>query len=228
MKTAAVVVAAYRADPEWLFECVDSVLVQEPLEGWRWDLRVGVDGCEATAKILSGLGLEFDWSPINVGPYLIRNSLALKTPADAFAVFDADDTMDPTYLRTLVPLAEGGIAGGARRKIDAGGRVLSRSMGFAHGPCVISADAWAWLGGYAAWRIAADMNLIQRATAQGIEVRKHVAAIYSKREHPNQLTQGELGMQSHARILVKKTSKQAVAAGELWIDPVTVPLERRP
>ena len=43
MKTCAIIIAAYNAD-KYILECYESVKNQIPLEGWEYEIRIGVDG----------------------------------------------------------------------------------------------------------------------------------------------------------------------------------------
>lgn len=69
------IVAAHRARRDWLEACLRSIDAQRIGPGWAVDVRIGVDGCEATSALLLGMGRGHWWSAENVGPYLIRNSL---------------------------------------------------------------------------------------------------------------------------------------------------------
>lgn len=140
----AVIVAAYQA-PRWIGECLDSIDSQEPLEGWSYETRIGVDCCVDTALALKARGTPFWWSPAGtgadgqrgVGCYLIRNALIAKAPADAYAIFDADDVMEPNYLRTLLSIMGEGISGGARTGMDMQGKLVTCKK---HGPFVMAGE----------------------------------------------------------------------------------------
>ena len=208
----AVIVAAYRTPEPWLRECIESIRGQEPLDGWEYELRIGVDGCEDTAATLDRMDEPYHCAPENVGPYLIRNSLVTSSTADAYAIFDADDRMHAAYLRTLIPQATpDGIAGSARRSIDAGGEVTRVRHGYVNGVCVLSHAAWDKLGGYRPWRIAADHDLISRAKAMGVPVRKHGEPLYDRRHHPESLTaRSATHLRSKARKDRKRESRRAI------------------
>lgn len=208
----AVIVAAYRTSEAWLTECVDAIRAQEPLDGWEYELRIGVDGCDDTAAALDRMGQAYQYSEENVGPYLIRNALIQGSPAEAYAIFDADDVMDPSYLRSLIPKAmPGAIAGAARREMDAGGKVVRSRQSYINGICLLSHVAWQKVGGYRPWRIAADHDLVQRAQAMRITIHRHTEPSYSRRAHAGSLTHHpETGFRSRARKNMKRESQRRI------------------
>jgi glycosyltransferase involved in cell wall biosynthesis len=227
-RPAAVVVAAYRAT-RWIGEALESIDAQEPAPGWRYELRLGVDGCEETSALLRAAGRPHWYSPENVGPYVMRNSLITARPAGAYAIFDADDRMGPGYLRTLLGTVRDGIVGAARRQIDADGNVIKDFSAFAGGVAVISGPAWERLGGYRDWRIAADHDLIVRAQRLRIAVQAVGEVLYSRRVHPDSLTRhpetgfGTLPRRQHKA----RAERLAQSSKNLYVMPATTPLELR-
>lgn len=229
VRTCAVIVAAWRAAP-WIGECLRSIDAQRRRPRWRYEVRVGVDGCEQTAQALDLLGRSYWWSPENVGAYVLRNSLIGLGRADAYAVFDADDVMRRDYLYELLRILgnAGGIAGSARQTVNLAGQITSRMAPYGHGVSVIGDRAWRRLGGYRSWRIAADSDLVARAKALGIRVRASRRPLYTRRKHPDSLTQApETAMGSDARNAVKELSRELIDAGDLVVIPETVGLEPR-
>jgi len=229
VKTVAVVIAAYRAE-RWVHEAVASVMAQQVPQGWAVRLDVGVDGCEATSAALTAAGVPHYFSARNVGAYIIRNSLIQQSPADAYAIFDADDRMRLNYLAELLPSADAGeIVGAARVSIaEDGTPKTGKVLPFAHGVAVIPHSAWERVGGYRPWRIAADSDLIARARALGIGIRSHPAPLYERRVHPDSLTSHrDTGMKSHARLKLKRQTARDLRYGKLHVTPKTVPLEGR-
>src|SRR6185436_2359326 len=102
-KICAIIVSAWKASA-WIKDCVESINKQRPTLAWEYDLRLGIDGCHETRAVVKEMGQKFYWNPVNAGVYLMRNSLIQLAPADAYAVFDADDMMMDTYLNILLPL----------------------------------------------------------------------------------------------------------------------------
>lgn len=220
--------AAFRAT-QWIRIAVESIRRQEALAGWAYSLRIGVDGCEDTSALLLDEGEAHWFSPKNVGPYVLRNSLIELEPASAYAVFDADDVMRPDYLKTLLRWVGCGIAGGARLRIDAEGEVTNpRRVPYQSGVALFRHEAWQAVGGYRAWPIAADHDLILRAKALGISVTRPKQPVYYRRTHPGSLTQDpETGYGTEARSGYKAEAERLTKQGYLYVDPVTTSLEYR-
>jgi len=200
----AVIMAAWRAAP-FIGEAIESWGAVDVPDGCSVDLRVGVDGCKQTAAALDALGVRYAWSRKNVGPYVIRNSLVAHGPADAYAIFDADDRVLPRYLLDLLPLLGKGIAAGGRHTIDeAGERTEGRIMGHVNGVCLISHAAWERVGPFLPWRVAADAEWHRRAKRLGVRKRTTATAVYERRRWPGALTQRPAtGFRSPARLAAK-------------------------
>jgi hypothetical protein len=220
--------AAYRAT-EWIRCALDSIRRQQQSVGWAYSLRIGVDGCDETSELLLYEHEPHWFSPKNVGPYVMRNSLIALAPASAYAVFDADDVMMPEYLTTLLRWMGDGVAGGSRLRADPSGAVTSgRRVPYQSGVALFSHRAWERLGGYRAWPIAADHDLILRAKALGISVTRPRRPIYLRRTHKGSLTQDPVtGYGTHARAGFADLAKRLTASGHLYVEPVTTVLEYR-
>ena len=225
----SVIVAAWKAT-RYIIEALDSIRNQEPRDGWEYSLRIGVDGCEATARLLDRAGIPYWWSPENVGPYVMRNSLIGLQEATAYAVFDADDVMRPTYLRELLAwVGPTGIAGAGRTQVDEKGRILKRRTRYKSGVCIIHHSAWMRLGGYRPWPMAADYDFIVRAERLQVPVRAVAKALYIRRVHPLSLTQArDTGFKSKQRQdLARRSKSLAKHPHNLKVFPVTTDLEHR-
>lgn len=225
----AVIVAAFNAE-KWLPDCLTSVHAQRLPSGWEMDLRIGVDGCPATASLLDSMGQPYFYSDENVGTYVIRNSLMAVAPADAWAIFDADDIMLDGYLVTLLRLAgSDGIAGSGRTTIDAAGKVVGATGGrFSSGVCVVSDVAMKRLGGYRPDRIASDVDLIGRAKIMNLPIGRCDQHLYQRRIHRESLTQAKpTRFGSRPRMNIASAHKRLRDAGAMFVEPVTAPLALR-
>lgn len=229
-KLCAVIVAAHKADA-WIGECLASIQSQEPLEGWTYEIRIGVDGCLETRDALRARNTPHWWSPVNVGCYKIRNALMAKGAADAYAIFDADDVMLPWYLRTLLAILGDGIAAGARIGMDEHGNVGAEPTVYPHlhGVGVFSAAAMRKLGGFRPWRIRADADAYLRAKRLDIPITKHnESPLFLRRSHPASLTNHPAtAMKSRERKDRARESKRLVRRGHLFVQPECAVLEWR-
>jgi glycosyltransferase involved in cell wall biosynthesis len=224
MNTCAVLLSAWNVEPSWLLEAIASVNEQLPREGWRYELRLGVDGCEATARALREEGVPFWWSSENVGAYVMRNSLAELAPADAFSIFDADDQMLPGYLFHCLRVVEkGDIAGADRVEKSKNGTKVKR---FKSGVCVIPEKAWRRLGGFRGDRVSSDTDLLLRARHLRFKVVRVRKALYVRRVHPDSLTNAPAtGGRSGIRRQIKLRHHRLRARRRLVAPMATTPLE---
>jgi hypothetical protein len=95
------VLIAARAAARWLPDCLQSITRQALPEGWRLQIRLGIDACDETLAFTRSLriaNLEARFFPEHVGPFVIFNSLVYAAPSDVLVRFDADDVMLEGYL----------------------------------------------------------------------------------------------------------------------------------
>lgn len=220
----AVICAAYQAE-RYIGEMVASFYAQEPLEGWEYELRVGVDGCPATSAALS---VPHWYSDENVGAYVMRNSLIGLAPADAYWIFDADDVMLPDLLKRHLPmLADGDIVTASRwecnENLDKLQRRLSRKGRF-----LVSRAAWQAAGGFRPERVSSDTDFQQRAEALGFQtVVGPFPPSVLRRTHANQLTKaGDTRIGGPERASIVRGFDEKRRNGELRIEPQTTTLRR--
>lgn len=218
-----------RDTARWILEAVKSIEGQFPFDGWSWALRIGVDACEPTSRTLEEHGVPHWFSRAQVGPYVMRNSLIALAPAEAWAMFDADDMMQGRYLSTVVQLAGAdGIGGAARVHVDESGARISTGIEHNVGVSCYSAAAMEALGGFKAWPVAADRDMHHRAACLKIPTRRTKEVRYFRRVHPGSLTQSRTQGwgTSLRRSFVNRIALEA-GRGILRVEPRTSPLEWR-
>lgn len=187
MKKCAVIVAAYKAAP-YIGEMLQSFDAQKKIDGWEWEIRIGVDACPDTARELEILGVDYWFSPENVGAYVVRNSLMDKGRADCYAIFDADDIMEPTYLSTLVPMAaKHGFSCSHKRVFGAGGTIESNRC-YGGGIQVFTHELLEKLGGFQPDRVSSDLDFTLRAMQSGVEIYITPETLWSYRRLSTSLT----------------------------------------
>jgi glycosyltransferase involved in cell wall biosynthesis len=230
----SVLIPAWRAE-RFLEECLRSVVAQSRFgTAGDYEVLVGVDGCEATLAKARAMRAEVPAlrvlsSPTNLGPYIVRNTLAYAARGEFLIFFDADDVMLPGLVEWceanrehlgLVQFRFVMVYGGAR------GRVPFPNG--ASGAFGIRRESFERLGGFKPWRCAADSDFRKRALrALGpavlsprplFDYRKHAGSITSRPE-----TAGNSRLR---RVYHKMTSKeQAMRNGNLRVEPVFGRLE---
>jgi glycosyltransferase involved in cell wall biosynthesis len=184
----AVIVAAYQAKLTWLVDCLDSIADSATAAGVKYDLRLGVDGCATTECSMAVLAVPHHVSDVNVGPYVMRNSLIALAPADVFVIFDADDVMLPGYFRTvLVGLGRHALIGPSRIECDEHLAHIEHRP-YKHGVCAFRSEVLERLGGFKAERLGADVDFIARARTAGIVPYVTKEPCYLRRRHGASLT----------------------------------------
>jgi len=226
MKKCAIIVSAYQAHAT-ILNCIKSIREQKPIDGWEYEIRLGVDGCNQTAEILKRNRIPFYWNRNNVGTYIMANSLMALGPADIYSRFDADDYMYPHYLQTVIPIAlKYGMS-------QAGYRVGSTHSKPRVGQVTMTAATLEKLGGFAEYRCHCDRDLSRRASQLGIDIRgmrhnqKLQLALFTKGMTPHSLTHNSkygCGSKYRRRVRAKLTADRE--AGQLKITPKITELIR--
>ena len=227
--TVAVIIAAYQARADWLAQCLASIDASAATAPHICaHVRIGVDGCQETARTLDALGRSYSWTFENVGAYILRNSLIRVAPADAYVIFDADDVMLPEYLPIVTRKLKGYALVGPSRQECAADLTPIRTSTYRHGVCAFRHELLRTLGGYQAERLGADVDFIARARAARIHPHITTEACYLRRRHAESLTKAsDTGFGSAVRHQAKKRMERQRLGGKVYVTPVTVPLEMR-
>jgi glycosyltransferase involved in cell wall biosynthesis len=242
MRTLSVLIAAYRA-PAWISGCLGAVFAQQLPAGWRLQVLLGIDGCEATliaARSLRHETLEVVYVPRNQGTYLMFNALMLYARGDLICRFDADDLMCPGYLSTQIAAIEAGADMTLTWSIytDADLNripVYSKRNGLedADGHCrigwegqfVMRRDVWKRLRAFRPWRTSADTDFSNRVRAAGFRQLVIEQFLYLRRKHADALTvHPDSNFQSQMRREVEQCNAELLlqyqaGIGDLAIEP---------
>lgn len=226
MKTCAIIVAAYQAQCT-ILDCVKTIKAQKPIDGWQYELRIGVDGCGITSAVLQSACIQFYYSRKNVGTYIMANSLIAVGPADVYSRFDADDFMLPHYMQTVIPVAlKYGICHAGHKLI--GGRIKPRV-----GQVTMTAATLAALGGFAEYRCHCDRDFARRAALIGLDIQamRHderlAEATFVKGMRANSLTHNaKTRYGSKYRKEIEAELSKRRDAGQIKIEPQTTGLEK--
>jgi glycosyltransferase involved in cell wall biosynthesis len=197
MKICAVIIPCYDV-AEYIGACINSMMNQKPRENWTYDIRIGVDGCRNTAQKIR---IPFWFAERNVGAYIMRNSLMVINPADAFAYFDADDVMCDDYLfRSLAVIDAGGdVVMAAKYQCDVKLKPIRVKLQ-SGGAITFTKKALDAVGGFQPFRCAGDTDFMMRLEMAGFKIYKIQDPLYYRRCHPKQLTQKtETGIGSYYR-----------------------------
>jgi len=169
MKKLSVIVAAFKAAP-YVGAMLESFDKLKRLSGWEYELRIGVDACDETARELDILGVEYWKTQRNVGAYVMRNSLIALYPADMYAIFDADDILEPDYFFKLIPEAEKSGFSCSHKRVFMDNQTLEVNRGYGGGQCVFTHELLEKLGGFRSDRVSSDLDFTLRAMISGVNI----------------------------------------------------------
>jgi hypothetical protein len=221
MKTANIITAAYNC-PNWIFDYLYGWQNQQPVEGWKINLMIGVDGCKSTHQSLTKAKVPHYWSPINVGWPIITNSLHQQDQADVYIRFDADDVPLPEYFSVVINNLKNSqcfqlfeyrtdeMLNPIKKQNKSNTMVYTRAV-------------LEKIGGFHPVRVGADKDFIGRARSAGFLGNRPDGHYFYKRQHKNALTKSkDTNMKSAFRKLCHDQMKQHVG---YYVESKTVPLE---
>jgi hypothetical protein len=185
-RALSTIISAYQPDPEWLRLAIESAQAQPLPEGWHHEIWVGFDGCE---PIPLPTGVHYAASKFNHGPYVMANLLAALSSGEYIGRVDADDAVRPNRAIRLISMCPpGGIAGSGYTDLEHPDSQTEHGARPCEGAWLFSRSALTKLGGWAAWRCAADTDSLERARLLGIPRASELAKTYLYRQHRQQLT----------------------------------------
>jgi len=229
MKTCTVIIPAYGVE-KWINDCINAFKKQKPLDGWRYEIVVGIDGCEKTAKAIK---TSYWWSPQNVGVYVMLNSLISVIDTDLYALFGADDIPFSNYLKTAIPVAEKyGFTKVRGIQCDENLNPYKKSKNKVKGQSLFKKEVIEKLGGFYFYKTSCDTDFRNRAYIEGYDWKKAIkmfdSPLFYRRNHKNSLTKSKkTGIKSEYRLNVKKKMKEEFDKGIVKIEPQTTYLEYR-
>ena len=230
-KNCAILIAAYKAE-KWIMNCIDGFKKQIPLEGWNYNIVIGIDGCKNTAKVLDDNKISYYWSKENVGLFIMLNSLWKKTEADVYMHFDADDVPLPNLLKTSIPIVwEFGFVRAKEIRCDENLNPLKKQP-TKDGKTLITKKAMQDLGGWQHFRTACDTDIRNRAKKLGYNVKLAQSFLTEpllyRRRHNQSLTKSpKTNMKSDYRIWAREEMKKFRESGKLKVNPIITELEWR-
>jgi glycosyltransferase involved in cell wall biosynthesis len=226
----AIIIAAYDC-AEYILDCVSSIEKQIKVGAYIYDMRIGVDGCEKTAKTLKRHNIPFYWSEKNFGAYIMRNSLIYLDKADIYSYFDADDIMGNLYIcQTILSFGFGAHAVMlGKSQVDQNLNMMKRQNIIDDGGA-ISFDQYALdkVGGFQPYRCAGDTDFMRRLNMAGIDIHQVWEPFYFRRHHNKSVTKsGQTAFGGEYRKKVWHEMCEQRKQGIIKIKPEIVQLEKR-
>lgn len=192
-KKVAVIIATY-GTPNFLLECLESVRSATVPDGYTLDIRIGVDGCAKSSRLLSRNKISHFISLKNVGSYVMRNSLAYIRAAEYYSYFDSDDVMKKNYFIEVCSSLDSGaeFVIGAKIQCSTDMKPLEEKPVCEYGGAfTFSQNVLNSLGGFHHFRCACDSDFMERARMAGYKVETIKDAIYYRRRHSRSITKSK-------------------------------------
>jgi glycosyltransferase involved in cell wall biosynthesis len=179
----SIIIPAYKAT-KYIDECVSSIKGNVEHE-----ILIGVDGCEETYNHIKHLDNVF-FFPKNMGPFVIKNTLADVAKYEKLLFFDSDDIMDVGALDRLAKVVNS--VDYVKLNYINFNNNRSRIDLFAHkmNDAIIAIDKKIFnnLNGFYPWRCGADTEFTNRLVFNKMKSITPPDAFYYRRLHGENLT----------------------------------------
>jgi len=225
MSDMSVIIPAYKAQ-RFIKECLDSIANQAP----QCEILVGVDNCDETIAKLNQIREEYPNLKIyrtgkNVGPYIIRNSLARVSSSSNLLFFDADDIMRPELISTILSNNNGTRPVRFKytnfRDGSDPAKSLDRNTYVAHGVFFIPKESFMKIGGFQSWKCGADTEFMKRCEMNGIKNLNLNRDLFYRRIHGSSLTQNS---STNYRSLERRKIANWIKTNRNWRIPISATL----
>jgi glycosyltransferase involved in cell wall biosynthesis len=211
----SIVIPTYK-NTKFLEECIKSA-INSAKKCSNFEILLGIDNCYDTLKFISSNSWFLDknikvfFFSKNVGPYVIRNTLARFAKYDNILFFDSDDIMMEDMIETLLSKFNDKKIlkfkfynfENARGYHDIENLMLSPI--FAHGVFLIKKYSFFDMRGFFPWRCGADTEFSERFEAVGNFTSKIDVPFFYRRYHDSNITKSpETSLESDERKKIKE------------------------
>ena len=211
----SIIMPAFDAS-EFIGDCIDSMKEQSYT---NFDVHIGIDNCDKTLRTLKKMDLDSRFKLYqaveNVGPYVIANTLLEKCRCPKHIKFDADDVMRPNMVNRMMKILAGHSELVYCRYENFGLKEPNKNVeAYAEGVYAAENSVMDSLGGFRAWRCAADTDFRARATNAGVRITRIPEVLFDRRVHTKNLTRAaETALGSPLRQTYKAKIATAIAKG---------------
>ena len=156
----------------------------------------------------------------NVGPYIIRNTLATKAKYDNLLFFDADDIMNNNMISTILSYYNESrpIRFKYLNFIHGNNYLKGRPHStVAHGVFFISKKIFDGVGGFQPWMCGADTEFMKRCSNNGIIDINISNYIFYRRIHNQSLTQNK---STRYRSKIRDVAVKFIKTNKNWSIPI--------
>jgi len=216
----SVIIPAYKAQ-KYIEKCLDSIVAQTYFKNNDYEIILGIDGCEETLKKVKNIRHKYPrlrvlWCKENKGCYVMTNTLIQQVKYDYIQKFDSDDWMMENMIREMVK-ALGKKSAVYSQCYKWNGDISG--VQDHHNSILIRRKVYDKLGGYQAWKCAADGEFESRIQRH-FEVVKLKKPLFYYRRHKDSLTK-EYGKNSSKRKGYHKIKKQLNTDNTTYVKPIT-------
>lgn len=233
----SVIVPTYN-NVNYLAECIDSIIRSAKIACKQYEILVGIDNCHDTLQFISrrhrfsNKNVRFYFFPKNVGPYIIRNSLALISKYDNILFFDSDDVMMKDALNTILNKFNNKeilkfkfynfFDGKDYNDVEN----LSISSIFSHGAFLIKRNKFLDMNGFFGWKCGADAEFEERYRNVNHNIPTLDIPLFYRRYHNTNITRSdETGIGSRLRNRYGKIINDNRING-MWKNPVEINISK--
>jgi glycosyltransferase involved in cell wall biosynthesis len=180
---------------EFLNECFESII--KSIKDLNCEILVGIDGCKETMKYVSNNVFDkrfvFRYFEKNVGPYVIKNTLATMSSSKNILFFDSDDIMmeemipETLYLLNNFKMYKPMYLD-FRNRNEVRITDLTKSNKFGEGVFGIDRKTFLDFNGFEGWKCAADSDFMARVYSKKIKYSTGKLVSFLRRIHDKSLT----------------------------------------
>lgn len=180
---------------EFINECFESII--KSIKDLNCEILVGIDGCKDTMKYVSNNVFDkrfvFRYFEKNVGPYVIKNTLATMSSSKKILFFDSDDIMmeemipETLYLLNNFKMYKPMYID-FRNRNEVRITDLTKSNKFGEGVFGIDRKTFLDFNGFEGWKCAADSDFMARLYSQKINYSTGKLVSFLRRIHDKSLT----------------------------------------
>lgn len=194
-KKISIIIPTYK-NVQFLPECFDSIL--KSIKDLDCEILVGIDSCQETLKYVKknrfDSRFKFYFFEKNLGPYVIKNTLATISSSDKILFFDSDDVMLEHMIPEIIdsldnfkmykPMYFDFKNENEIKNINT--NIKTNKLG--EGVFAINKEIFLDFNGFEGWRCAADSDFMSRFYKKNIKFYVGKTISFLRRVHPNSLT----------------------------------------
>jgi len=208
IESFSVIIPAYKCK-KFIEDCVKSI-IENQFSVKNYEILIGIDKCRETYEFIKNNELiksncKIFYFHENVGPYIIRNTLAQKSKYDNIIFFDADDIMIEGQIeKTLINLNYDDIVRWKFFDFENSTEISRKNYMHAQGAFAIKKKPFLELRGFIPWKISADWEFNLRS--EFYKKTTNLSDIhFFRRVHEENLTRRkDTGMKSPERIRINE------------------------